>query len=81
VGRGGRFSGESSPADLRSSNRASLSGRAEGYFSAQPGSARSVEPGYQTTKFAKISAEMGSAELTWATKHALAYTRVELVGE
>jgi hypothetical protein len=64
-------SGESSPADLGSSNRASLSGRAEGHFLAQPGTARYARPGYQTTKFVKISVEMGIAELNRATKHAL----------
>jgi hypothetical protein len=64
-------SGESSPADLRSSNRASPSGRAEGYFSGELGSARSAGPGYQTAKYVKIWGEMGIAELTRATKHAL----------
>jgi hypothetical protein len=69
--RAGGISGELSPADLRSSNRASLSGRAEGAFPAKLGSARVRKPGYQTAKIVKFSVEMGNARLARATKHTL----------
>jgi hypothetical protein len=69
--RAGGISDELSPADLRSSNRASLSGRAEGAFSVELGSARVRKPGYQTAKIVKFSVEMGNAGLARATKHTL----------
>jgi hypothetical protein len=69
--RAGGISGELSPADLRSSNRASLPGRAEGAFSAELGSARVRKPGYQTAKIVKFSVGMGNAGLARATKHTL----------
>jgi hypothetical protein len=71
--RGGRgILGELSLANLRSSNRASLSGRAEGAFPAELGSARVRKSGYQTAKIVKFSVvEMGNARLVRATKHTL----------
>jgi hypothetical protein len=61
--------GELSPAYLRSSIRASLSGRAEGYYSAELGTAHISEPVYQTSKCLEFSAEMGIVEMNRATKH------------
>jgi hypothetical protein len=69
--RAGGISGELSPAHLRSSNRASLPGRAEGAFPVELGSARVRKPGYQTAEIVKFSVEMGNAGLTRATKHTL----------
>jgi hypothetical protein len=45
VGRGGRISGESDPAELRSSIRASQPGRAERLFSVKVGTAEMRGPG------------------------------------
>jgi hypothetical protein len=73
--RGGRFSGEVSPAQLRSWISASPPGRAERPFPGEFGSARMGEPGYQTAKFSKISVEMRIAGLARPTKHTLSNER------
>jgi hypothetical protein len=51
--RGGCFSGEFSPAHLRSSIRASLPGRAEGYFSCELGTAHVSRAGLPNVQIAK----------------------------
>jgi hypothetical protein len=51
--------------------QASLPGRAERPFSVQLGSARIRKPGYQTSKFLKISVGKKNGGLNQATKHTL----------
>jgi hypothetical protein len=77
-GRAGGNSGELSPAHMRSSIRASLSGRAEGHYSVELGTAHISEPAYQTSKCLEFSAEMGIAEMSQATKHTLSMQLMEL---
>jgi hypothetical protein len=53
-GGAGWISAESSPAQVRSSNRASLPGRAEGRFSVDLGTARLKRPRLTNSKIARI---------------------------
>jgi hypothetical protein len=68
-GRAGGNPGELSPAQLRSSIRASLPGRAQGQFSGELGTAHVSEPAYQTCELPEISVGQGIAGLSRPTKH------------
>jgi hypothetical protein len=67
---GGIFA-KSGPANLRSSNRASQSGRTERHYSVEVDTARSLGPSYQTAKYLEISVRIGIIRLNEATKHTL----------
>jgi hypothetical protein len=70
-GRAGGNPGELSPAQLRSSIRASLPGRAQGQFSGELGTAHVSEPAYQTCELLEISVGQGIVGLSRPTKHTL----------